>query len=108
MKSLGLNENDLKYIIDSIKQFNEIDKAVVFGSRALGNNKPGSDIDIAIFGNKVTFNTVSSLHSLLEDQGPLPYYIDIIDYTHLTHKQLKEHIDRAGVIIYEKTGCVIK
>lgn len=47
---LGLKEEDLQYIIDNIKRFPEIKKAIVFGSRAKGNYKVGSDIDIAIFG----------------------------------------------------------
>ena len=89
MMTFGLKESDLEYIINTIKQFCEIEKAVIFGSRAMGNYKPGSDIDIAIYGSKVTFNTISSLHSMLEDQGSLPYFIDIINYTHLSNKELR-------------------
>lgn len=98
----GLSESDLEYIVDTIKKFNEIKKATIFGSRAKGNFKPGSDIDIAIFGDDITFNTLSSLHSMLEEQSPLPYLFDIIDYTHLKHNDLKEHIDRVGSTIFER------
>lgn len=100
--NLGLKKSDLDYIINTIRKFPEINKAVIFGSRAKGNYKKGSDIDIAIFGEKVTFDIVSGLHSKLEDEGPLPYFIDIIDYIHLNHEKLREHIDRVGIIIYEK------
>lgn len=99
----GLKEFDLSYIIKKVSEFNEIEKAVIFGSRAKGNYKAGSDIDIAIMGDKVNFHVMSKLHSLLEDQGPLPYLFDIIDYTHLNHDELKAHIDRVGKVIYEKT-----
>lgn len=98
---LGLSRFDMDYIISALSKFNEIERAVIFGSRAKGNYKEGSDIDIAIYGDNITFDTLSSLHSILEDQGPLPYLFDIVDYTHLDHKELKEHIDRAGVAIYE-------
>lgn len=99
---LGLREEDLQYIIDNIKRFPEIKKAIVFGSRAKGNYKVGSDIDIAIFGEKVTFTSVAQLHFLLEEQGPLPYLIDVVKYEELENDKLKEHIDRVGVTIFNR------
>ena len=104
MINFGLKESDLEYIIDSIKEFKEIDKAIIFGSRAKGNYKPGSDIDLAICEEKVTFDTISNLHSMLEDEGPLPYYIDVVDYTNLNHKELNEHINRVEKVIYKKNS----
>ncbi|MDN5301083.1 MAG: hypothetical protein PWQ60_597 [Thermoanaerobacteraceae bacterium] len=71
-------------------------------SRAKGNYKPESDVDIGIYGENITFDTVSALHAMLEEKGPLPYFFDIVDYTHLSHKELKEHIDRVGKVIFEK------
>lgn len=97
----GLRQSDLEYIIEKISEFNEVERAVIFGSRAKGNYKHGSDIDMAIMGEKIDFNVVSKLHSLLEEQGPLPYLFDVVDYTHLNHAELKEHIDRVGKVIYE-------
>lgn len=99
---LGLKEEDLQYIIDNIERFPEIKKAIVFGSRAKGNYKVGSDIDIAIFGEKVTFTSVAQLHFLLEEQGPLPYLIDVVKYEELENDKLKEHIDRVGVTIFNR------
>lgn len=99
---LGLKSSDLEYIISSIEDFKEIEKAVIFGSRAKGNYKLGSDIDLAIYGDNITFDTVSRVHYLLEDIGPLPYCFDVVDYSHLNHKDLKEHIDRVGKIIFIK------
>lgn len=98
----GLRKEDLDYIITNIEKYSEIDKAILFGSRVMGNYKNGSDIDIAIIGDDITFDTVASLHYKLEEEGPMPYFIDIIDYTHLNHKDLKNHIDRVGAVIYEK------
>ena len=100
--NFGLKEADLEYIVSRIKEFNQIEKAVIFGSRAKGNYKPGSDIDIGIYGEGITFDTISALHARLEEQGPLPYFFDIIDYTHLNHEELKNHIDRVGKVIFEK------
>lgn len=63
---------------------------------AKGNYKLGSDIDIAIWGEEVTFNTGARLHSQLEEESPMSYFFDMVDYTHLKHDQLRDHIDRVG------------
>jgi len=97
----GLKESDLEYVINTIKKFPQIEKAKIFGSRAKGNYKIGSDIDIAIYGEKITFDVIAKLHAELEDESPMPYLFDIIDYTHLNHNELREHIERVGKLIYE-------
>lgn len=101
MMSCGLKEFEIEYIVNEIKKFQEIEMAVIFGSRAKGNYKQGSDVDLAIYGEKITFDTISALHARLDDNGPLPYFFDIVDYTHLRHKELKEHIERVGKLIFK-------
>lgn len=69
-----------------------------------GRREPISQARISILpfpDNTITFNTIAKLHSLLEDDGPLPYMIDVVDYDHLENQDLKAHIDRVGQIIYE-------
>lgn len=102
MMTYGFKTGDLNYIIKALKKFKEIEKATIFGSRAKGNYKHGSDVDIAIYGEEISWDTVSSLHWILEEEVPLPYFFDIVDYTHLDHQELKEHIDRVGKVIYIK------
>lgn len=103
--NFGISQSDMEYIVSTIKDFDEIEQAILFGSRAKGNFKTGSDIDIAIVGDQVTFTTVACLHSRLEDEGPLPYFIDIVDYQHTTHQELKDHIDRVGVVIFDRKSA---
>jgi predicted nucleotidyltransferase len=98
----GLKDQDLEYMIQSIHACSEIDKAVLFGSRAKGSYKAGSDVDLAIYGQQVSFDVVSRLHTKLEDESPMPYFFDVVDFTHLENKDLKEHIERVGVVIYER------
>lgn len=59
----GLTEKDLAYIKAVIAEFAEIRQAVIFGSRAKGNFKRGSDVDIAVLGEEVSFSTVARLCS---------------------------------------------
>lgn len=100
--SFGLREQDLTEIIAAIAIYPEIEKACIFGSRAKGTFKSGSDVDVAIFGSGITFDTLSSLHSALEDCSSMPYLFDILAYQNITENALREHIDRVGRVIYEK------
>lgn len=51
--NFGLRETDLEYIRTALSRFVEIEKAAIFGSRAKGTYKPGSDEDLAVWGNGV-------------------------------------------------------
>lgn len=80
----------------------EIEKAIIFGSRAKGNYKTASDIDIALMGVNVNFDIVSKVHYKLQEESPLHYLVDIIDYNNINNIELKERIDRVGIAIYER------
>ena len=99
--STGLRDEDFAYIRAVIARFPGVERAVLFGSRAMGNWKPGSDIDIAIYG-AVDFSLAASLQVQLADEGPMPYLVDIVDYAHCESIPLREHIDRYGVEIYRR------
>lgn len=98
----GLIKKDFEYINKAINKFIDIEKVVLFGSRAMGNYKNASDVDLAIIGKDINRQTVIKLSGLLNEELPLPYYFDIIDYTHLTDMNLKEHIDKEGKIFIIK------
>ncbi len=98
----GIYNKSLKLIIEQLKKFPEIKKSVIFGSRAMGNYKKGSDIDIAIFGKNIHFENIASLNYQLNEILPIPYFIDILIFHLLQNKELKKHILKYGEIIYEK------
>ncbi|GGH84653.1 putative nucleotidyltransferase [Pullulanibacillus pueri] len=97
----GLIESDLHYINVALMQFDEIKCAVIFGSRAMGNYKKGSDIDIAIKGKDITSEVLYKLSDLLNEEYPLPYFFDIIHYESISNENLKAHIDKEGKILYK-------
>lgn len=96
----GLIDSDLRYIYNALAKFDEIECAIIFGSRAMGNFKRGSDVDIAIKGKTVTANTLYKLSDLLNEVYPLPYFFDIAHYESISNQNLKNHIDIEGKIIY--------
>lgn len=101
--TLGLTQNDLDYIISCISTFKDISEAIVFGSRAKGNYKYSSDIDIAIKGSNIKDETIASLSAKLNEEGPLPYFSDVLDYHSISNENLISHIDRVGIPIYKST-----
>lgn len=96
MMDTGLTQADIKRITAAIKQFPEIEEAVIFGSRAKGTYKKASDVDLAIKGRAVTPETIQRLNFLLNEELPLPYFFDVVHYESLENRLLVEHIDRVG------------
>lgn len=98
----GLQDRDIAHILDAVKAFPEITEVVLFGSRAKGNYKVGSDVDLAIKGMSVTYDTAVRLGGILNEEKPLPYFFDVIRYDSIREPRLIEHIDRVGVLLYSK------
>lgn len=99
----GITDSDLKYIIKLIESYNEIDEAILFGSRAMERQKVGSDIDIVLKGKNLE-EIAGEIGGKLNDESPLPYYFDVLDYDSITNLDLLNHIKRVGVIIYSKSA----
>ena len=95
----GFKDGDLEIIESAIQMFPDIEKAAIFGSRAKGNYRRGSDVDIAIYGN-IDNHTHLRLSAYLNDETPLPYFFDVIDYEALKNEKLKESIDAFGKVIF--------
>jgi predicted nucleotidyltransferase len=96
----GLQQRDIDYISQALKKYPEISEAVIFGSRAMGNHKKGSDIDIAVKGEAVSHHVISSLTNMLQEELPIPFFFDIIHYETITSGNLLDHINRVGITIY--------
>jgi predicted nucleotidyltransferase len=98
----GLSEKDTRIILQTIEKFPEIEQAVLFGSRAKGNYKKGSDVDIVLRGYEITPHIVSRIKYILNEEVPLPWFFDVLHYDNLKNEELKEHIDRVGMVFYIK------
>lgn len=94
----GLTPSQIDTLTRACDRYPEITGVVLFGSRAKGNYKPGSDIDLAIKGNGVGRRTVASLLSDLEDTA-LPFFTDVVAYDSISNPELRSHIDRRGIVL---------
>jgi len=95
----GISESVWSEIKEVLEKFPKIRKAILYGSRAMGNYSEGSDIDIAIIGSDLEFNDQLDISIVLEDLD-FPYSFDIVRYDMIKNNDLKEHIDRKGIVIF--------
>lgn len=98
----GLQKRYLDSIIEASGEFPEIEEVLLFGSRAKGNAKKASDIDLAIKGRDVTDTTIRRLSARLNEELPFPFFFDVLRYESIRNPDLVDHIDRIGKVIYKK------
>ena len=96
----GLPDNIINVLTHYFITRPQIVKVIIFGSRALGRESTGSDIDLAIITNCEEDISLKVLADL--DELPTPYLFDVVDYQHITHTPLRDHIDRVGKLLYQK------
>jgi len=99
--SFGLSDKVVNRLKMVFAENAKVETAIIFGSRAKGNYKEGSDIDIVIKGLELNFEDRLNLMQKLDELG-LPYKIDLINYYNITDLDLIDHIDRIGIIFYIK------
>jgi predicted nucleotidyltransferase len=97
----GLSVDTIEKIQRTLSQFADVEKAVLYGSRAKGNYKPSSDIDLTLYGIALSQETLMEVSIALDDLL-LPYTIDLSAYTSLDNDALREHIDRVGLIFFQR------
>ena len=98
----GIYNRSFQIIYESLSNEPRIKKAFLYGSRALGNAKKGSDIDIEKKKKNITQEIINKISTKLNQEAPIPYFIDIINYNSISNQELKKHIDKHGVTIFER------
>jgi predicted nucleotidyltransferase len=98
----GLSDTTLETLRGFFEKYSGIQKVILYGSRAMGNYRSGSDIDIALkTGEDFALNDLWYLKSELEESS-LPYLFDVSIFEQLSNANLKDHINRVGKVLYEK------
>ncbi len=102
MQKFGLEEKTIKDIIEILKRYKEVESVRIFGSRARGDYKKASDIDIALFGENLTFFINTKIFYEIDDLY-LPYKIDLINFNSIgSENKIKDNILKEGVEFYAK------
>jgi predicted nucleotidyltransferase len=101
MKRFGLKPEQIDSICQCFAQYPAIEQVILYGSRAKGNFKNGSDIDLTIIDANAAFSELAQLENKLDDLL-LPFKIDLSLKRHISNSALLSHIDRIGKVFYTK------
>jgi type I restriction enzyme S subunit len=100
----GLKSHDLTKIWSVFMLHPELDKAIIYGSRAKGNYKPYSDIDLTLVGKDLNLSLQNKIENELDDLL-LPYKFDISIYNTIANSDLVDHINRVGKEFYNGSSA---
>ena len=95
----GLHEENIKKINRVFSCYKSVEKVILYGSRAKGNFRPGSDIDLTIIGKKLSIRDLNKITNDLDDLL-MPYTFDLSIYHHIKNPDLIHHIKRVGKVFY--------
>lgn len=97
----GLKPHTISAISNIFAWHPEIEQAVLYGSRAKGTHRPGSDIDLTLFGVALTYTQLDRIETEIDDLL-LPYTVDLSLYTQIDNADLLNHIQRVGQVFYQR------
>lgn len=103
--SFGLAEDVVKRIQSVFARYPEIDQVVIYGSRAKGTFRTGSDIDLTLKGHNLTERHLSLIQQALDDLNT-PYLFDVSIFEQLAAPDLENHITRVGKVFYQSNAKV--
>ena len=96
----GLPDRTLNTLNAIFCKYPGVRRAILYGSRAKGNYRRGSDIDLSL-KTEDSFSHTDLLRIAGDfDDSDMPYFVDVSVYDSLSNPNLKAHIDRVGKVIY--------
>jgi predicted nucleotidyltransferase len=101
LQSTGLNPKTIAALQSVFSKYPEIEKAILYGSRALGTFNPGSDIDLTLIAPLMSLSQMMKIATETEELL-LPYKIDLSLKHKIENESLTDHIDRVGLELYSK------
>ncbi|HWL53086.1 MAG TPA: nucleotidyltransferase domain-containing protein [Chthoniobacteraceae bacterium] len=103
----GLTGKTIARIVGVLERFPEVEIAILFGSRAKGTHRRGSDIDLALAGGNLDWRKLGQIDDALDDLL-LPYGFSLVELSKNTDPEMAAHIKRVGITLYEKATIETK
>ncbi|MDE0048148.1 MAG: nucleotidyltransferase domain-containing protein [Rhodospirillales bacterium] len=97
----GLKERHRTAVIDIIAANARVERAVLFGSRATGSFRPASDVDVALFGDRLSTSDQFDLAAAIEELT-IPQRVNLLLYGTVDSIALREHIETEGIEWYRR------
>ena len=97
----------IQKICTVLTRYPQVEKAVLYGSRAKGSHRIGSDIDLTLHGGAELTLRVRHRIAVELDDLLLPYMIDLSIFSDIGDPDLIEHIQRVGTVFFERQQQLI-
>ena len=106
-RPFGLPDETLSKLRGVFERHDAVHSVLIYGSRAKGTHRPGSDIDLTIKGDEIPFAEFLQIKDQIDDLM-LPYTVDLSQYSQLENAELVDHIDRISVVMFEKDAVSLE
>jgi predicted nucleotidyltransferase len=103
----GLGQKSLQAIADVVYSNIRVQEAKIFGSRAIGTFREGSDIDICLIGDELTLTDLNRISSELDDLN-IPQIVDLVNFRTIKNENLLKHIEDFSVQIEPSPSALVR
>ena len=103
----GLSDKSLQAIANVVYSNIGVQEAKIFGSRAIGTYREGSDIDICLFGEELTLSDLNCIAGELEDLN-IPQIVDLVNFRTIKNENLLKHIEKFSVLIEPTLSALVR
>ena len=98
----GIKTAHREALIDILAANPKVEQVVLFGSRALGNYRPNSDIDLALYGKALSLDDLARFQEQIE-ATTIPHHVDLLLADRIENDRLRRHIEEQGVVWFRRT-----
>jgi predicted nucleotidyltransferase len=91
----------INILADHIGRYPHVEKVVLFGSRARGDQRERSDIDIAVIGPEMTDEEWTDIWTYVDEEAPTLLCVDLVRWKEASD-EIRRSIEREGVVLYER------
>lgn len=99
----GLPEQTIAIVRNILMRHPHVEKAIVYGSRVTGTYHAGSDIDLTLVGNRLSYEDLTQIMREFYE-SPIPYTVDLSLLHLIEDAAVRDHIERRGQVIYQRDG----
>ena len=101
LQNTGLTSDVIRKLQQVFEKYPEIYQVILYGSRAKGNYRNGSDIDLSIKEKSLDYSQLMDIENSIDDLL-LPYIVDLSLFRQIANDALIDHINRIGIEFFRK------
>ncbi len=98
----GLPEQTTAIMRNILARYPQVEQAIIYGSRAKGTYRPGSDIDLTLIGQLLSYEDLLQIMGEFYDSA-IPYTVDVSVFDYIDDAAVRDHIERRGQVFFQRS-----